>query len=348
MAEEHASNNHQEFLVEIYRYRCCTGSKQTTYDNKLAMSTDRQTNHNQSPSLTVEQLIDIRDRLKQPLHDQPVMIPLGSQAFVPGTLASFEDTVTITVNGSRRKVSRAEAIETIQNEIDAGRPKPKQAPTKPKPAAASATQATPAPKAVPQFYEIREQIDDHGNEIKGEAIGVTKQLELVYPTDADDVSTEMEVEDMMVTKPLKPVSDQEYAALVTRMDELARLEEQDAANRKDNQASSKKIQSKGWSKGFLNARASKKTQPKQIDSCNETADLERLKTRKVQFGADTVEEIPKIGHSLPVPSRPLSRPIEPTLFSNVVEEHKHSSRERKLSSPKKLSRFAMERQQGLR
>ena len=324
------------------------GGGRSTGRTTIAMDKDK----DQSSRLSIEQLTDLRDRLKQPLHDQSVMIPLGSQAFVPGTLSSADDTVTLIVKGRRTKVSRSEALEILQAEIQAQKPKPKQAPPKPKSPTEKGASPNPASTTtVPQFYEIREQIDDDGNEIKGEAISVTKQLKLVQQQDDDNGMTH----ETIATKPLKPLSDQEYSALATRLEELAKLEEQDAANKQINQVSSKKLQSKGWSKGFLNT-PKKEPKPKRLDRSSATgSNPERSNpdTKKVQFGADTVQEIPNTGQSSSLPVRPPSRPIEPTLFSGVVAE-KQTHRAKKnvptttTSKPKKLSRFAMERQQGLR
>ncbi|KAL3805086.1 hypothetical protein HJC23_003314 [Cyclotella cryptica] len=50
------------------------------------------------------------------------------------------------------------------------------------------------------------------------------------------------------------ISDTDYKNLCSRLEELERLEDTDAATRAGNTKSSKRSQSKGWSKGFLNAK----------------------------------------------------------------------------------------------
>merc|ERR1719253_1211165 len=55
----------------------------------------------------------------------------------------------------------------------------------------------------------------------------------------------------------KAVGDEEYAALCARLDELAKLEEEEARSRRESVDSSRRLQSAGWSTGFLNGSKKK-------------------------------------------------------------------------------------------
>jgi hypothetical protein len=115
------------------------------------------------------------------------------------------------------------------------------------------------------YFEIKEEIDGAGKIVRSEAVNVTKQLELVSKQaedskedskefmDTEEEDDEFQMEAIAVTEDSKrpPVSDEEYRALSARLDELARLEEEAEGKMRENQKSARKLQSKGWSKGFL-------------------------------------------------------------------------------------------------
>jgi len=52
--------------------------------------------------------------------------------------------------------------------------------------------------------------------------------------------------------PKERISDKEYKSIYSRLEELERLEEEDMKSKAENAKSSKRLQSSGWSKGFLN------------------------------------------------------------------------------------------------
>jgi len=54
------------------------------------------------------------------------------------------------------------------------------------------------------------------------------------------------------TIPKERISDKEYKSIYSRLEELERLEEEDMKSKAENAKSSKRLQSSGWSKGFLN------------------------------------------------------------------------------------------------
>jgi len=54
------------------------------------------------------------------------------------------------------------------------------------------------------------------------------------------------------TIPKERISDKEYKSIYSRLEELERLEEDDMKSKAENAKSSKRLQSSGWSKGFLN------------------------------------------------------------------------------------------------
>ncbi|EJK75802.1 hypothetical protein THAOC_02462 [Thalassiosira oceanica] len=171
----------------------------------------------------------------------------------------------------------------------------------------------------------------------------------------------------------KVISDEEYDALTKRLEELEILEEADTKAKKQNR------QSSGWSKGFLNAKSSRKKKrapkPEPVEN-NHPKSLPRNNTKgegkqnKVSF-SDTNEtkEIPLIGKSKVPPRPPPGRsvneevvngaelastelphmPFDETVFRDVVQErgvapNALSEASRKSEEPKKrLSRFAQRR-----
>ena len=131
------------------------------------------------------------------------------------------------------------------------------------------------------FFEIKEELDGTGNVVTGQAINVTKQLELLekqrqeeskreekdeskqdfadYPEPTEEYDSPPDHPDELSTTPAT-VTDDDYQALSARLDELARLEEEAEANSTNNRKSSKKLQG-AWSKGFLGG-GRKNTNPK--------------------------------------------------------------------------------------
>lgn len=264
------------------------------------------------------------------------------------------------------------------------------------------------------FMEIREECDSDGNILRSEIINVSNQMKRLDDTlkqasgksegdgkqlgdilaqtlkdgESDIVSN---VNDAMdeeystteasaetTAQPTMTVSDAEYASLCSRLEELERLEEEDAKSKISNTKNSKRLQSKGWSKGFLNP---KKKNPKEktvampmqaatrLESNTSTINDNSTK-KEVSFSAQNeVKEIPRIGQSkvppraspivldptkLEVPTTEMDPfplvstvPFEENVFRGVVQE-RGSSAPTQDSGPvekKKLSRFAMQRLQ---
>jgi hypothetical protein len=214
------------------------------------------------------------------------------------------------------------------------------------------------------FFEIREELDESGKEVKAEAINVAKQLELLQKregmdTNASSIVPTASADDEAIDEhpeKRKTMTDTEYEELSSRLDMLARLEEEAEATKAENQASAKKLQSNGWSKGFLNAKPEKKkAKPKK--EAHSTPGQPSSQGRKIAFQSqDQIREIPRVGdrsaselkssHAMTT-SR---REIEPHVFSGVIRERPVDLGSKAADSPsknpparKKLSRFAQER-----
>ena len=282
------------------------------------------------------------------------------------------------------------------------------------PATSNPSNNRPAPaKTAPTtrinpFIEIREEIDGSGQVVRSEAIDVSKQLEYLKKSENDEMSSaaedgvqteraaaaaEVEFEDdveMMTEQEnnrntLRPLSDTEYDTLAERLEELARLEEQAESDKAVNLKSSTKLQSRGWSKGFLNQKAPRKKNNRKSPPPAAAAAASKsptAKTKAIVFGQDEVREIPRVGERSvrnmltkpPSSSSSSSRPLEQSIFSGIVQEtgaapaplpvvdaappqvSRFAQQQRQSVAPpaaaqpttKKLSRFAQERQQGRR
>ena len=127
------------------------------------------------------------------------------------------------------------------------------------------------------FFEIKEEIDNSGRVLRSEKKDVTKQLELVakelqvdgeskaeepeygdavdIPTDYSDVEVLNSIDEE--SNKLKPVTDQDFALLSTRLDDLAKLEEEAEQKTEENLSSAMRIQGKAWNKGFLVGKSAK-------------------------------------------------------------------------------------------
>lgn len=358
--------------------------------------------HNAQLQLSAVQLRDVQDALRQPLTGRRVLIPFGgSKAFVVGrlkpVLAQQQQQEIVQFRraktGELETMTRSDAKTRIQEEIQALTTKPikptkKSNPKKPPTEQSSAYKkdssdsltatvtSVSSSAATPNFFEIREELDEHGKEVFSEAVNVSKHLgfwekevrkadestpapETPQSTDNDmqeDKEEEQELEEPIEDDTPKPVSDQEFAALTARLDELARWEEEEEARKEQNRKHAKKLGSKGWAKGFLNkqqpskpeeakAKAAALTQPDksstkyvaqavrvsggakfQVDSTR-TSGGTRVASpssgnesgRSVGFKeTDQIREIPRIGQrSVGEIQKPASRP---SLVSEVVRE----------------------------
>lgn len=296
--------------------------------------------------LSYEQLRDVRDQLKRPLTGRTVLIPFGSKAFFPGKLQpnmrddnhhqgrdGTDEMVFLTQqSGTQQEMSRSKALDKLQEEMDEMvQSKGKKTPLKsalkqssswasqkgaglPKNALAENTSDKEATSNVFPYFEIREELDNSGNEIRSEAVNVSKHLEylrsntdvakseLVPPVNQttlpqeSGVLEEIPVEDDVIPK--KKLSDAEFGELSARLEELVRLEEESESQKTVNVASSKKLQSSSWSKGFLNKPSKKKS---------------------MHTSESSVEK--KLGRGVAqAPANASTKPIESTVFTGVVKE----------------------------
>ncbi|KAL7535919.1 hypothetical protein ACHAWF_008781 [Thalassiosira exigua] len=172
------------------------------------------------------------------------------------------------------------------------------------------------------MMEIRETCDIGGNIINSEVVDMTKTIvrlgdglknvndtadgeeegkqlgELLARTlkaGEGDIATDLHVthadahnegtDKTEVPKPAKKetISDVAYAAICSRLEELEKLEEEDEKSKKENAKSSKRLQSSGWSKGFLNntkkkSSSQRKGRPKRKDTTtsNKSPNQQRL------------------------------------------------------------------------
>jgi len=264
------------------------------------------------------------------------------------------------------------------------------------------------------FFEIREHFDQDGNEIRTETINMTNELKHLKQKiqqqakqkgnddDEDDKevakvsqSVHDELEDMMQSmntsmtttndtieadsSKINEEEEEKYKKISSRLEELMKLEEEDNKKKKSNIKSSKKLQSKGWNKGFLNNDKNKKKKKKSpvvkesaftssslsdatIPPSEATTKSKRATSAaRVSFSEkNEVKEIPRIG-TLPLPpknnsgrsigtnindkkdkkiNKPPPKPIDQNVFSGVVSERPASRKQQQSSTSK--SRFKMQ------
>jgi hypothetical protein len=348
--------------------------------------------------LSLEQVRDVSDTLKKPLTGHQVLIPLGSKAFLPGTLRPSvssdgeEQVVMRDQDGTDKEMTRRQALDCLQVEMDSLKHPPRTKPVniksalrKSKPSSKQPVAThTPMNPSMP-YFEIREEYSDSGKQITGQATNVSKQLEYLQkqssdesvvhvppeqskdddgPDDDDENWEEVRVED------LKPVNEEGYSSLSTRLEELERLEEE--ASKQEAGNSKIKSMRKGWSKGFLNAKKpAKKPAPAPTKSISTQQPAPTRKAapplappqkptpatahaptteRRVNFqGEDQVKEIPRVGErSVSDVKKPAARKqIEESVFNGVVKERATAPSAPRQEQPppkKKLSRFAQQRQ----
>lgn len=305
--------------------------------------------------------------LEGPLTEKQVMVPITTKGFFSGTLKPSikdgqEQVLVKMGSGNLVELDRSQAIAHLDGRI--------QSLLSPSVAVVIAPTNGKAKESLSSeehsfpFFEIREELDESGKEVKAEAINVAKQLELLQKREGKDTnassivptaSADDEVIDEHPEK-RKTMTDTEYEELSSRLDMLARLEEEAEATKAENQASAKKLQSKGWSKGFLNAKPKKKkAKPKK--EAHSTPGQPSSQGRKVAFQSqDQIREIPRVGErsTSELKSSPAMttsrREIEPQVFSGVIRERPVDLGSKAADSPsknsparKKLSRFAQER-----
>ena len=351
--------------------------------------------HKSEPLPSVGSLQELQQILKDgaPFAGRKVMVPITRQAFMEGHLQPPTDDSVSSVgeeivlanlgSGHLAEMSRDDAADFIQRRIDAAvAPKMSTSASKkkqPKKSALISSAKTTAKSQPPAqshtilpFFEIREEYDASGHEVKAEAVNVandmkalkdalrsqktgangdgdyTKQIrELIETIDigvdddtcmgqesSGDFDAEDEAIDDVEPERQEPVSDEQYNSLSTRLDELARMEEDDEKNKSEGKSSRQRLQGKAWGKGFLSSKGGRggatagksqegktgkkkkkdaaaggwnsgflNAEPKKKKASaggttvtTNTAD-EPERQRKVAFGTDEVKEIPRIGNT---------------------------------------------------
>lgn len=325
----------------------------------------------------LSKLQQVQNVLNEPLTGKSVMVPMTTRAFFKGTLRPTMDAATqqeeqvLVRMGEENLVEmdRYEARDFFNKRSELLREQKTVPISSPPAAKPDSTTPTTQPTGLP-FFEIREEYDDQGREVRGEAINVMKELEYLQKKESgegvgkstrsmyNESALPVQESQEDIERP-KMVSDQEYSRLSSRLDELARMEEEADVKRKSNQISAKKLQSKGWTKGFLTGNkkkssSSKKKKPQKA-SAGTAIQLEKKppSERKVGFQKqDQIREIPRVGTRSAAdlkPPAPRKPSIESDVFNGVVRERMPGSGQQTVASKpatrKKLSRFAQERQE---
>lgn len=325
---------------------------------------------NESKELTKNCLNDVVDALRNPLTGRNVLIPMGRQAFRRGTLrpslihddVGYHEQVTLRLTGQTTKATREIARRKVESKIS-----PNKLPRKSIPEGSKEKRQKTPPQSSSSLpcFEIREEYNVSGP-VKGEAINITEHLQHLQencgeaPTyeepsfDADETIPDVE-------KNIYPLSDSEFDALSSRLDDLARLEEEAESDSKANKISSKKVQGKGWGRGFLNKKpkTKKKVSPQPAASASSTMhDTSKAANRKVTFNnTNGIQEIPRVGERSARELRPpasqqqnTSAPAisESVLSANVQERHRPMASPHPAppqAAPSRVSRFARDRAQ---
>lgn len=324
---------------------------------------------------SVSDLDDLRNVLQDPLTGRKVMIPFTGKAFFEGTLEPsidqcHEQVVVKLSKDTLVDMSRSDALALLEKRIESVQEKVKKTlgnfsssklpnqETKPK---STTTDSDGPPLA---FFEIREEYDDDGNEIRAEAINVVKELKYLQ----EDEKDQMVGSDMFSPVPmaddddddddeLSPatvirqnengsgvVSDREFEKLALRLDHLARLEEEAETQKASNRISSKTLQGSGWAKGFLNngkktklstkkvTQVGKGIQP-QADACITNAN-KSPRTKKVGFGENDIREIPRVGEiSVATRTTQPRQTISTSVFSGMITERDMTARDHRGGVP---------------
>lgn len=305
------------------------------------------------------------------LSERKVMIPITTKAFFEGKLqptihgkSGKEEVIVNLGQGCLAGMTTDEASKFLDRKLDRIRSLMKESEPKPKkkngklafkkgfldvdqkekssmkkpqdqakPIASSSTSMSTEYSPSLPFIEIREEFDKDGNEIKSEAMNMSKVLQNVKKEiqsktgdkavdnemlnalldsvpdsleddDDDDDSQEFDVEDQDIEvednnekEPMKDFS--------SRLDELIRQEEEAEKKQKEVKKASKKSLGKGWAKGFLNSSEVKPKKKKKTasfkaeDSSSSMMDDHHIRrSKKVQFtGTNEVKEIPRIGQT---------------------------------------------------
>ena len=314
----------------------CLHGTMSDKDASLSSSVTPRSGDRSEDSPSVASLQSLQQILKdgKSLSGRKVMVPLTRQAFMEGHLqpqptdggviaatesqSISEEKVLANLGGGQlAEMSRADAAAFIQRRIDAvtsqsSAPKmsaakssastgkknkqPKKSALKVSSKQSAKSQAQPQPHTILPFFEIREEYDSSGQEVKAEAVNVANEMKALKDAlrsqntgaggdgedakqireligtidigggdDGGDVGQQQasgddgaEDEAMYDEEPeqQEPVSDEQYDSLSARLDELAKMEEEAEKNKNEGQSSRHRLQGKAWGKGFLSSNGS--------------------------------------------------------------------------------------------
>ena len=404
-------------------------------------------------TLTVEQRRDVRDVLRKPLRQRSVLIPFGTKAFLAGTLQPTmkkkkkKNDLTNNSETTKEEEEEEEHVQlvlTAQTKEEDLKTTKVLTTTRPQAQALllesfkstttkhsdSSSTRTPSAAATSSndndqslvFFDIQEEFDHQGNEIRAQAMNVSKQLDylrtsLTFNNNNNTTATlspdpqrtrdgrettprndtvgtnEWEDTGTVINEPpsssssQRVPSDEEYQTLSARLDHLALLEEQEQQQQHQEQQQPKSVSkgtrsSTGWKSGFLNQKKQSKpktevAKPMTITEAKPNTNISSTSKSVAFVPTETtrVHEIPRVGtrsvKELQT-NKPRSQPIDASVFSGIIHDRNSQSSVQvsdtntttssstslrqedsagvpttpsNKSSTKKLSRFAMERQQ---
>ena len=316
-------------------------------------------------NLSTSQVDQLRETLfsddKASLKGRSVLIPFTKQAFFvgelnPSTNEKGEEQVRVVADQSQvQTVSTTEAKKWLEQNSSKSTKKnsssgilksqSKQVSENP-----TSSDPPPSPSSFGGFVEIQEEFNSDGTQVRGDVVDVSQRLKALWKNSMDPQLPQYQgkeadiiLEEEETKKP--PMSDEEYSKLSSRLDELARLEEQAETQGLDPSSllrpkkpkfmaakpSSKKSANSGWKKGFLtsNTKKTKTPKPKPEPSPQPSVTTPSVSTSEdtnkgVSFDTtqNQVQEIPRIG-TQKVPPKPTTaspKPLESSMFSGVVQE----------------------------
>lgn len=333
---------------------------------------------------TPEQLRYVHDMLQEPLSGKKLMVPLTTKAFFAGQLDpevdSGEEQILLKLSQEHLvMLDRKEASQLLAKRFNISKSvslrKQSSSSSTEKPASSSLVSS---PSVLPLF-EIREEIDSEGKEVKAEAVNVVQELEYLQKKENEIIdfvrrkpeqvgSSSLDITDDYEPNP--NITDDEFNKLSNRLEELARLEDEAKNKMKVNQNSAKKLQGSGWSKGFLNSKPTKAKTNTSTEQSRTNAPVKHIasdstnssSSKKVAFNADDkIHDIPRIGQRSVAQLKKATKhdkspeegpkPFESNIFSGIIQERTALQRTdfdqmQTLPKPKKrISKFSQERKE---
>lgn len=206
--------------------------------------------------------------------------------------------------------------------------------------------------------EIREEFDAFGNEIKAEAIDIANELLMLHRTvhnqshvaknstclqdlhqsfvsensnDMRSSTYDIEEAEQEQGRGKQMVTDTQYQAICSRLEELSLLEERSEHDKASNEKSSKSLQGKSWSSGFLTkAKSAKPRKPKSTISIPPTTTSSSLSssTNDKQMTKEIEKDVPEETRKKVVTFRENisdTRYISPISYGSVPSVEEQSS-----------------------